>query len=99
MEKITEIDPSDTATLQDEEKTNRTISSYGIAINTEDLTQADVDKEDYQGLQALGINAYEQEDLENEVINQVNTAVSKAESNFHQHAAEAEIKKIYEEIR
>ncbi|XP_066916611.1 DNA excision repair protein ERCC-6-like [Clytia hemisphaerica] len=89
---------SDITTSQYEEKTTRTISSYGIAINTEDLSKADVDKEDYQGLQALGINAYEQEDLENEVINQVNTAVSKAEGNFHQHATEAEIKNICDEI-
>ena len=82
-----------------DDEEGRKVSSFGITINTKDLATADVNKEDYNGLHALGIAAYEQEDFEKGVINQVNSAVTLAESNFRQHAVEKEVENITDEIR
>ena len=87
------------ASVEDNEEKARHISSYGIAINTKDLATANVNNEDYDGLQNLGIAAYEQEDFEKGVLDQVNSAVILAESNFQQQAAEKEIRNISDEIR
>ena len=93
------MDKQTTHSEENKNEDGRTVSSFGIAIHTKEFSTADVNKEDYNSLHALGIAAYEQEDFEKGVIDQVNSAVTLAESNFHQNAVEKEIQNITDEIR
>lgn len=74
------------------------ISSYGIEINREKIKCVPIN-EQIEAFKDLGVSAYEQEEFEDGVLQQVDDAIEEQERRIAVKAAEKSVQNIRDEIR